>query len=289
MPRPEPKWPAVLEAIKACPDPMGATHAWLTEHTGLGNRAVTMALHKLTTRLETVFVLRHPSRYFASVEARAAAGILMKHAAEEARARKQYRQPGVTDAVLAELRASTEPMGITRRALRIKIDAAHMTVWKATHRLLVSGQIFSLGSSTGERLFATAAARDAAAPVFAKAEAEARVARKRARQARRQERAAAKRPPKPVKVAKAPTPAVPKPQKQWVQAPVQMRKAPKTNFKDLPAIVPPGVKVMKCPGYTPRTFAPPSWFKGELTREWQQLRAEPGTGQQARMQPAEAA
>jgi hypothetical protein len=85
------------------------------------------------------------------------------------------------------------------------------------------------------------------------------------------------KPPKVVKAAKAPKAskqaAQPKLGKDLV-VPAYSPKPAAPKWKDIPAIIPAGVKVQKLPGYQPRTFEPPKWFKGELTREWAELRGQ---------------
>jgi hypothetical protein len=209
------------------------------------------------------------SRYFSSAEARDAAEASLPESERE-RERKK-RSAGVTDALLAAIQASTDPNGETNKAMRVKLNASHTAVWSAINRLRDAGQLFTVTARQVDRLFATAEARDAAAGRFARVAAEAKVARAKAKSAARKKREAARKPAKPVK---APKPAMPKPQKQWVQAPVQVRKPPKQKFSDQPAIVPAGVKKQVLPGCPARTrFEPPPFFKGDFQREWQELRS----------------
>jgi hypothetical protein len=86
---------------------------------------------------------------------------------------------------------------------------------------------------------------------------------------RRVRAAAAARNPKP----KAPPKAMTIVKKPAQNAPVHVPTKKKADaWKDAPVVIPPTVKVQKLPGYKPRTFAPPPWFKGEFQREWAEKR-----------------
>lgn len=182
------------------------------------------------------------------------------------------------DALLAAIQDSSDPLGLSIETLR-GLNLFHgKSLFKALEMLAGRGLIFVHGFRNWRRYFANAAARDAAAPMLEKLQDENAARLRREQNDRKNAAKSAKRAAAP-KPAKQPKPVKAKPAKP-IQRQVFARPAPVTvksqkhpNFKDLPAIVPAHVKVTRCPGFVPRTFAPPPFFKGELSREWQQLRS----------------
>jgi outer membrane biosynthesis protein TonB len=172
------------------------------------------------------------------------------------------------------------------------------------------GELFSVPAFKYSRYFLSAEARDAATPAVrahlaAEQAARDQLSLERARERDRQRgpakvekdrarraalRAANQKPPKvkaekppkppkpvnakPPKAAKPPKPAKqPKAGKDLV-VPSDRPKQTAPKWKDMPVVIPPTVKVQKLPGYKPRTFEPPQWFKGDLLREWAELRGQ---------------
>lgn len=71
---------------------------------------------------------------------------------------------------------------------------------------------------------------------------------------------------KPPKAAKAPAPKV------LPAAPMSKEARARKAWREAQPVIPPTVRVTVCPGYVPRTFRPPPFFRGDYLTEWQQLR-----------------
>jgi hypothetical protein len=195
-----------------------------------------------------------------------------------------------TAAVHALLVADTSQIGMTHGELVSATGFDTLRVTAALRILRLSGRMFMLGKLHDSRYFATAERQEQCRPAYEAhmaAVGVARLANLRANHAAAARRRAAKlrelRPPKPTKPPKVVKAAkAPKVSKQAAQAklgkdlvvPAYSPKPAAPKWKDIPAIIPAGVKVQKLPGYQPRTFEPPKWFKGELLREWAELRGQ---------------
>lgn len=307
--------PSILMALASCPNPLGMTCVDIANATNWKHELVKQTLYRMGCD-GLVFTLGayKDTHYFGSAEkreeARAAFDVYMAALVAErkriaaagdrrrkirARAKrlktvspanlktskqKSAAKPRVKarDALLAAIQDSSDPLGLSIETLR-GLNLFHgKSLFKALEMLAGRGLIFMHGFRNWRRYFASAAARDAAAPMLEKLQDENAARLRREQNDRKNAAKSAKRAAAP-KPAKQPKPVRAKPAKPIQRqvfarpAPVIVKSQKHPNFKDLPAIVPANVKVTRCPPFVPRTFAPPPFFKGELSREWQQLRS----------------
>lgn len=183
---------------------------------------------------------------------------------------------GILPLVSRILAADTSPLGMTHAGVREAAGLEPRQVTSALGILKIDGKCFSIGSGRHDIFYyATAERMESCRPaveahlVGLRAKRKA-AAKERQREADKRYRARMGLPERTPRVAK-PKPA-PAPKPVPLAAPVTIRKTPAQKWSDAEPIVPKGVKVTVCPGYVPRTFRPPPFFRGDFTNEWQQLR-----------------
>lgn len=185
----------------------------------------------------------------------------------------------IRETVRVALMTCSDERGITFPQI---IAASGLTDAQVSHSLaalVCAGQLFRAGTSVQTRYFLAADRMAEVWPVLRaefialakeRASARARKAYERHKDApamveKRQaisERHEAKKP------AKAPKPA------KAIPAGVQVKRPAAVKFKDAQAIVPAHVRVQRLPGCpTHSRFEPPTWFKGDFQREWEERRA----------------
>jgi hypothetical protein len=277
----------VLQAIKECTDPLGASCPYLRQATGLVRHQVSGALGKLVAMGSIVGALRGPmSRYFMDAAARDAALPLIERDMIERRKaakKKDYvpraRPSKVNQPLRDALDASTERFGLPQRRLREITGLPSDLTDVALREMRQRGVVFALGTNPDMHYFATAERRDAVADEFpayiAKVKADRLEARKEAMRRRARERYhndAAER-ERVIKRARATTKRkteerrASKPGKELVRPskPAPVNKARERWAAQKP-ITPPGVKVQHLPGCPSRgRFEPPPSFRGEFT------------------------
>lgn len=300
---------AAVAAITASESPIGVAMVDILPICGGTAKALSRLLAHMVAGGQLFSIGRHRDmRYFPTAEKRDAAGpAYAEHMAKLTAQRKQNRidnrmqtaerrrakvsrkvgRPAgksgtVISKVLEIVLRCRDPLGVPPAGFA-EIVGKKVTVIKSLEQLVDRQQVFVWGYRNWRRFFASAEARDAAAPLLQQMQLEATKKQRADYSAARWIAKKAAMPPKvkPVKSPKEPKQRVAaqpkaekgsKPLAKAAQpAPVVIKK-PRVNFKDMPAIVPETVKVTKCPGYTPRTFAPPPFFKGEYQREWAELR-----------------
>jgi hypothetical protein len=185
---------------------------------------------------------------------------------------KTIKKNSARKALLEMIRAFDDPLGMSLDDLKARGVEAGSSTFKSLDILIGRGLVFDHGIRHWRRLFADQAKRDAAVPILTRMQAENAAILRRIQDEKKNAKQIAARRAKP----KQPKPAkvVPVKQARQVFLRPSVKQPTRADFKDLPAIVPEHVKVTRCPGFVPRTFAPPPFFKGELTREWQELRSQ---------------
>jgi hypothetical protein len=176
-------------------------------------------------------------------------------------------------AILAD---NTNPLGETFDGMQMATGLDRAQLSRVVHCLSKTGDIWLVNRGRHSRYFATEAQRDAAAPdvnalvdeivkeVRAKND-ERKSERDKARRAAKPKVVRSPKPPKPPKIVKL------KPPKPCMPAPVTVKsRVTQANFKDQPAIIPPGVKVQRCPSGVDMRFRfdPPKGWVGEVSRHW---------------------
>lgn len=185
---------------------------------------------------------------------------------------------GILPLVHGILCADTSPLGMTSKQVLEACGLESKQCTAALYLLKQSGRCFSNGIHHVDRFFYATqermdACREAVAARLVEVRKQRRTENNRKHAQRARERLA--RLPKPEKAPKPPKPkASPKPkrEKPAKPAPVHISSAPRRKWDSAPVVVPDHVKVQEIPGYVPRTFAPPPFFKGSYTREWEELR-----------------
>ncbi len=200
------------------------------------------------------------------------------------------RPPKNLTLVIAVLAESQNTIGINNAQIREATGLTAVAVSSAVLLLKRTGRAFVLGHDRDARWFPTAERLEACRPTFDAYMVQLRASRRQAKLDKNAKRGreyraslGLKKPgpvgaKKPAKQTKAASPAprvMTEPQKAWMDAPVNIKKPPKCNFKDQPAIVPKDLQVQKLPGCPERSrFTPPPWFKGEFTKEFEMLRGD---------------
>lgn len=297
--RPPVTQPVVMEALHRLYTPAGVSSAAIAKDTGLDHRQVSSVIHKFLQRgiVFGAFSGRMARAFIVEADRDAATAawreklLVPRHVRRREAAATTPKAPKpetFASKITAALHACTDPLGATLDHLRESSGVPLDRVVHATHRLIYRGQAFTVSCKPFSRYFATKEARDSAEPAVLEHVAVLRAEVKRATAQRAQDkrterlhaddafrerrrdvnRKSYKKNAKPAK-AKPPkakpivlAPAKPKTPEQQTRA----------RWAKQEAIVPPSVKVTVCPGFTPRTFAPPPFFRGEFSNEWRQLR-----------------
>jgi hypothetical protein len=232
--RPDTNRVPIRRAMAECNEPLGATHAWLVERTGMDPALLKQTTYKMNKDGHLWSVMRYgKSHYFATPEARDAA------------------EPAVLEHFKAEAVAQALKTLQSRRA-RDRARSARRVAQQRARR--------ERENEAKRRRYAEQAEVRAATKARVKASREAKKAAKKAGEAKVEKPANPKRPKfKDIVIAK------PKP--------VKTEDAARLKWADQPAIIPPSVKVQRLPGCPVRTrFEPPAWFRGEWLAEWRELR-----------------
>lgn len=187
---------------------------------------------------------------------------------------------GILPLVHGILAADTSPLGMTSQQVLRACSLEPKQCTAALYLLKQSGRCFSNGIHHSDRFFYATqermeACREAVAARLVEVRKQRRIEMNRKHAQRAREREARK--PKPEKAPKAKAspaqkPKREKPAKPATPATVHISSAPRRKWDSAPVVVPEHVKVQEIPGYVPRTFAPPPFFKGSYTREWEELR-----------------
>jgi hypothetical protein len=291
---------ALRSALQADTSPIGMTTAEIVAATGLTAKQVYAGLYKLpgAARLGAMPDIRHfinaeraeacrPAyeEYMAALRRERKERNQQRHAERSVVYRERQRAEGKTinkpppprkapilDALRAAMAACSDPFGLTNAQFRELTGLTSDQVTNGLLELRAIGEAFVLGRNTDTHYVPTQEARDAAAAAFdvfmSKVKAErvkraAEVARQLSRQryyskaevqARAERKAAQSKQRQPQATVLPPAKSVP-------------ASATKPNFKNLPAIVPPGLQVKRLPGFSERSrFEPPPWFKGEFSK-----------------------
>lgn len=299
--------PAIRMAIVACANPIGLSCSEIAAATGRDPHTVSQTLFRLRED-GLVFALGdgRDIRYFGTPELRDAAiptyqdfmaGVIAERKAKSEATKRECtrrykaklkkavpKQPRRGPAprndtaeakILAAVKACTEPLGMTMEEVRGLDLTSPRAMFKALERLIGKGKVFTHGFRNWRRYFATAEARDKAAPMLSRMQdawADERIKLQRASRGK-VEKAPKPKQPKPVKSKAPKKQEFKRPERKTMPAPVTVRTISRAAFKDAEAIIPAGLKITKCPPCQPRTFRPPEWFKGDFQREWAQLRA----------------
>lgn len=265
--------PATARLVAYLAEHPGAKFAAIHAHMG-GNERAAVQLLARARKAGRIFATG-PSRcwYFAT-EAERDAFLSQR----PVKVKRKLKLP----TVLAMLQSDTSPIGITHGDVMRATGYTAVETSAALALLQRAGRADRLGAYKDARFFVAGRAQQCVAAFEAHMVALTEARRERRNALRRVNpggprpvKVRAAKPPKPPKVAK---PAKQKHRQQPMtinasqDAPVTIAKPPKANFKDMPAIVPPHVKVQRLPGCPTRArFEPPKSFRGEFVKEFEQL------------------
>lgn len=242
----------IQEAVAAAP---GASMADVVQVTGLPRQPVSQSMYRAVLRGHLYAIKQHGNfRYFATAALRAAA--------QQEQAVAPCPRGTVQAAIVQAIESCTDPLGALHGYLMERTGLTDRQVIKAIYTLRAKQVVFAVEMPSASRYFSSASARDAAAP-----------AARAAREAEIKERRRANNKAYAERVRKDRTEPRAASAGGVAAAPVTVRKTPAQQWANANAIVPPHVKVTKCPGYVGRQFEPPKWFRGPFTEEWIHLRA----------------
>jgi hypothetical protein len=224
----------ILQFLRTQP---GADLSDVARATGLPTQQAGQALYRAALRGHVFAINGHRYTYYLTAEERD----------EAAQGSTPAPKGANTDAVLAAIAAHAGQLGATHAHLMRATGLTARQVSKVLAAMISARRLFSMGCTGMRHYFLTAEARDAGAADFRDTKARAKAEKREAR-------------------AKASAP------KLAVNAAVQIKSTPRNAWGNAPVVVPPHVKVTVCPGYVPRTFRPPEFFRGDYTNEWHQLR-----------------
>lgn len=249
----------IQEAVAAAP---GASMADVVQATGLPRQPVSQSMYRAVLRGHLFAIKQHGNfRYFATAA--------LRDAAQQEQAAAPCPRGTVQAAIVQAIESCTDPLGALHCYLVERTGLTDRQVIKAIYTLRAKQVVFAVEMPSASRYFSSASARDAAAPAALEAREAEIKDRRRANNKAYAERVKASGTKRVRKDSPAPRAA----SAGGVAAPVTVRKTPAQQWANANAIVPPHVKVTKCPGYVGRQFEPPKWFRGPFTEEWIHLRA----------------